>query len=442
MMRHFSLVLGLMGAVALATGACTSSGSNHHGQQDAGQQDANHQLDGGQTDGGPDGNNVTCTTTGFTPMTDGETVAYDIDNNAVFYDGYTASTAPYDWLDVALWFDYGNPAPTIGPGTYTIGGTTEEQNYKTCGTCILMSKGCDDDAQTCEKYFFATSGTLTVTGMDNAGGLVGTLTNVHMVEVTIAQDATSTPVANGEVWCLTSYPINQPFAAGYELPCASDDDCSGDLPYCDTANSVCVQCKQESDCTSLTATPHCDTTNMYCVECLNNTHCASSSYGHVCDTAYGECGQCNTDFDCTSAATPTCGYNATTYRGECQAGVTCTGDDAGGAGDNGPVGARTLTLGAATTGQMCNATDDYDWYKYQTLALGNITFAVAYADTTADVRFRVYDATGTQLGTTGTSTTPVALTSQAAGWYYASVTAYDMGAATTTLPYSITVTTP
>ena len=441
MMRQLSLVLGLIGAVALATGACTSSGGNNNGQYDAGQQDGNHQLDGGQQDdGGQHDGSVTCTTTGFT-ATD-ESAGYDSQNNDVYYDGYTATTSPYDELEVGLYFDYGNPKPTIGPGTYTIGGTTAEQNAATCGTCIMLWQGCDDTAGTCAKTFFATSGTLTVTTMDNTGGFVGTLTNAHLVEVTI-DDTTgnSTPVAGGQTWCIPSYSFNQ--ALTTELPCSTSDDCSGDTPKCDTSSNTCVECLTNPDCASSANGHICDTTNFYCVECLTNTDCASNTNGHFCDTDFGLCGACLTSFDCTNAATPVCQSNDTTYRYECVAGVTCAGDDAGGANDTGPAGARTLTVGVAMTGQMCNPDDDYDWYKIQTSVLGNITFTLAFADTTADVRFTVYDATGTGLGTGPTANPSVlALTSKPAGWYYASVTDYDMGAATGALPYTITVTTP
>lgn len=94
-------------------------------------------------------------------------------------------------------------------------------------------------------------------------------------------------------------------------------------------------------------------------------------------------------------------------------------------------------------GSVCRADLEYDFYKYTTLATGNITFTLNWTDTGADLDLYVTNATGTQLGSSEYDTPEVvALTSQPAGTYYAIVVAFDMGTATSAIPYTITVTTP
>lgn len=440
MMRHFGLVLGLVGAVALATGACTSSGGNNNGQHDAAT-DGFHQLDGGQGDGGGDGGGGTCTKTGITGTASG---GYSGQDNAVFYDVLTSENVPYDAFEIAFYFDYGNPQPTIGPGTYTLGATEEERSLATCGTCVMAWANCGEES--CAKTFFAKSGTLTITKMNNTDGLVGTLTDGRLVEVTIAQDGSVTEVNGGDSWCFPNHAVNMSFAE-YPLPCESNTDCAGttDTPYCLTEYGECVQCLQESHCASLTATPHCLVEYGACVECTENAHCASSTYGQVCDTYYGECGQCVSAMDCHDPTKPICGYNSTTYRGECQAGGTCTDDDtaAEAAGDDGPIGATALTVGVAANAHICKATGESDYYKYTLAAAGNLTVTVAWTATGTDLDIYVYDSTGEEVDsaytTSETSPETLAMTSLAAGTYYIEVQAWTP---TTTVPYTITVTTP
>jgi hypothetical protein len=463
MMRQLTLVLVIGGTVALATGACTTTSGNN-GQHDGGGSDVIHQFDGSTPDGGGnDGGGGACTQTGFTAVS--EAAGFDSSYNETYYDGYSSADSPYNWLSVGLYFDYGNPKPTLGPGTYTLGGTTEEQSLATCGTCVVLYTGCDDTARTCDKTYFAMSGTLTVTAMDNVGGFVGSLANARLVEVTVnSSTGATTPVANGSTWCLPSYTFDQPLE--YPLPCASNTECASftDTPYCDTASSECVQCLQESHCASLTDTPHCETTYFYCVQCLQESHCAALTATPHCDTDYnecaecvedahcaananghfcvgGQCGACNSSFGCTNAAAPVCQYDQTSGRAVCGAGGTCTADDAGEPGDDGPAGARTLAPTVATTGAVCDADLEQDYYKIVTAATGAINVSLTWTATGADLDLYVYDSTGLEIGysesTTGTSES-VALTAKPAGTYYAKVVAYSMGTATDAIPYSIT----
>jgi hypothetical protein len=437
MTRRLSLLLAVGGALALATGACTTTTSSN--RQDAGPNDGSvFQFDGGGNDAGGDGPAGACTQSGFTAV---EEYA-EADTDYFGYSAYSSSASPTDQLFIEFYYGYGDPPPLEGPGTFELGVSPDEKNYATCGTCVLVGQGCDDNG--CNKLFFATSGTLTVSSFATGQDFTGTLTNARLVEVTIDSSYTSTPVAGGDTWCLTSYSFDAPIEG--TLSCSSNTECAGstDTPYCDTASSTCVQCLEESHCASLTATPHCDTDYFTCVECVDNAQCASSTYGAFC--VDNQCGACATPFDCTNPTAPACVTSKTTNRAECGVVDECTGDDAGDNNDDGPAGARALSTSAASTGAVCDASGEADWYKFDVAAIGSATFTLTWTITNTsnpeDLDLEVYDANGNLLGQSwyGEGTEAVALTYLPVGTYYAVVSAYDVGDATAPVPYSLAVT--
>jgi hypothetical protein len=445
MTRHASLFT-VGAALALVLGACGSSGTNP-GRQDSG---VPPQVDGpvGQQDGpvgqhdgpgGQDGPAGTCTKSGFTPA---EQTA-EVSTDGMQYQALSSTTAPADLLWINFYYGYGDPPPLTGPGTFTLGETPDEQNWATCGTCVLLLANCDDQGA-CDKYFFAESGTLTVTDFQTGGNFAGTLTNARLVEVTI--DTTtydSTPVPGGDTWCLSSYAFDA--ALSGSLPCTSTADCAGsaDTPYCNTETSECVQCLQESHCTSLSATPHCDVDYNTCVECVSDAHCTGSN-GHFCSNSL--CGACNSSFDCTLATAPSCNTDATTDRTVCGVVTGCTPEDNGEDGDDGPAGAQVLTAGVPLTARkICSAPTsgtERDFYKFDNPTIGDVTFTLTWnaSGTSApDLDLAVYTFNGTFLGDAqwGPGTEIVKLTYLAAGTYYARIAAYS---AATPADYTIGVT--
>ena len=140
-----------------------------------------------------------CDRTGFTGT------AY-FEHDAEF--GYTTFGLENDTGFIAVeFYDFGNGSPLTGPGNYPIGATADDQNYETCETCVLIYADCT--AEACAKSFYGTGGTIEVTALDlDAGTVTATLRNVVAEEVTIDEDTfVSTPVNNGETWCLSSVPI-------------------------------------------------------------------------------------------------------------------------------------------------------------------------------------------------------------------------------------------
>ncbi len=153
----------------------------------------------------------TCDHNGFTAAGHYATRYPAGSGNALVYNGLTGTTPPVDVIAVELYYDFGG---STTPGTFALAGTTEEANYATCGTCVLVRSGCDASGA-CTKYFFQTGGTLTTTAHGEVGGqFTGTMTGVTLEEVTINSSTfESTPVPGGEGWCISTYSFDAAVAA-------------------------------------------------------------------------------------------------------------------------------------------------------------------------------------------------------------------------------------
>ncbi len=54
--------------------------------------------------------------------------------------------------------------------------------------------------------------------------------------------------------------------------CTGDAQCTGDRRFCNTATGVCMECRDNTHCTS-GGSPYCETGSGQCVECLTNDNC-------------------------------------------------------------------------------------------------------------------------------------------------------------------------
>ena len=169
------------------------------------------------------------------------------DEGTFYYGAYDSDESPYSELSIEFYYGMGDPEPLTGPGTFELGATEDEQNYQTCGTCVLVYQGCNDEECT-GKTFFATSGTLT---LSEFGGTtyVGSLTDVTLQEVTIDTSTwLSTPVSDGETWCIDNFTMDTQLA---NLECETDEECTeASAPICDTTSYQCVECTESSQCSS------------------------------------------------------------------------------------------------------------------------------------------------------------------------------------------------
>ncbi len=95
-----------------------------------------------------------------------------------------------------------------GITTGTVELTGAETQYKDCGACVLIYAGWPDTTMEPAAVYMATSGSITIDNFTTA--LAGSLSNVHLVHVTIAEDFTSTPVGDGCEATIDSAAFNFP----------------------------------------------------------------------------------------------------------------------------------------------------------------------------------------------------------------------------------------
>jgi hypothetical protein len=108
-----------------------------------------------------------------------------------------------DVLQVELYAGFAAFSGTdIMPKTIQLSG--EELNYKSCGACVRIFADATMDSSAAQ--YFATGGTVTLSSVQ--GTFMGTLSNVTLTKVTVADDFTSTPVGDGCTTTITSATMN------------------------------------------------------------------------------------------------------------------------------------------------------------------------------------------------------------------------------------------
>ena len=282
-------------------------------------------------------------------------------------------------------YDIGSGSPLTGVGIYPIGSNAADRNYETCSTCIIIYADCG--AESCDKLFFATGGTIEVTAIDQAAGTItAELKDIVAVEVTIDQQTfRSTPVPNGEGYCIDSAVVD------YNPECTNDDMCTdASKPFCDTESNTCVQCVGFFDC--------------------------STAAAPVCLIADGTCG---------------------TLTGQ------CTGDD-NLEPNNGPAQASALTAGTPVNAKACvgSTQREFDWYTFTTTEVSNLNFSVTHAAATAmDFDIVLFSADGEIVDAAESEENPEVLSVPLApaGTYYALVYLYS-GSDTAGVDYTLAFT--
>ena len=102
-------------------------------------------------------------------------------------------------------------------------------------------------------------------------------------------------------------------------PCTSNSHCNRftATPVCNSG--TCVQCNGHSDCPAI-ETAQCSSNT--CVPCTANTHCSRFSATPVCKTSEGKCVKCVEHSDCNSASASQCSASNTCVA--CTASSQCT----------------------------------------------------------------------------------------------------------------------
>jgi hypothetical protein len=402
-----------------ATDSASGGGSDTTSGADAGGSDTGagetDTASGGESDtgGGEDDvvTPVTCDREGFTS----DESFLDTGDG---YDAFGLSSATQTLI--VEFYDVGDGSPLEGVGTYPVGTNPGDDNYETCSTCVLIAADCTEEG--CAKTFFATEGSIEVTAFDrDAKTVTARLLNARFVEVTIDGDTyASTPVADGEGWCIS-----------------------------EAAIAAAPECTTNAACTDPTK-PVCNTTDLVCVECADDSACSDPTKP-FCATDEGVCVACTNDFQCTAAA-PVCQASEDGVVG-CGVIDACTGDDAGENGDDGPLGAGPITLGETKAAKICGGREaasigEADYYSFDMAAAGKLNVTLTWGNE-SDLDLYVVDTEGQIVDRSARTTgNPEVVTfaelpdaQLPAGRFYIVVMSYD-GNPTDAIDYTLKIEQP
>ncbi|MCP4604974.1 MAG: redoxin family protein [Proteobacteria bacterium] len=135
-------------------------------------------------------------------------------SDLVEYRAFAGTEMPYDILRVQIFEEH---VSSIRPGVYDLRGT----NFSDCQVCVTILSGCRTGP--CERVFYPSSGKVEITAIGGEGeSFAAKLTNVEMKEVTIdAETFESTPVPDGEDWCVSSLSFDKLLRNSFNARCAS-----------------------------------------------------------------------------------------------------------------------------------------------------------------------------------------------------------------------------
>jgi len=273
----------------------------------------------GGASGGASGGGGTAGTAGCVELTPGVALAMSVDPpdpdfRSVVYDyaiDEQVGSALDDILGIQVYSGTGYDGQLTG--TFTLG-TGVDDNYSTCGRCILIERDITAIGNAGAKRFYANSGTLVVDAASQQmdGRPIMTMDDVTLIEVTIAGAPTyeSTPVPNGECYHIANFSFTLPTAGWTCDPSVWGDNfctcgCGTRDLECDSpASDACVDCAVAGSCANS------------CLDIApdNNAICgASAPAGWTCDVlAYGDavcnCGCGVPDPDCLSTEGWACDY--------------------------------------------------------------------------------------------------------------------------------------
>jgi hypothetical protein len=207
-------------------------------------------------------------------------------------------------------------------------GTGIDDNYETCGRCVLVERDAGALGSAGNTRFFATSGTIDIEeeSLQIEGRPSLTLTDVTLVEVTIDSSTfVSTPVAGGDCYHIPSYTMELPVAA-YSCPVDTWGDNLCDCG-CGEPDLECLS-PLVGACDTCTSAGSCAQTDCLEIDFDDNSQCAASNPTWTCPlTTFGDgdcnCGCGSVDPDCTSDYVGACDYCDDT--GSCDGSTDCIG---------------------------------------------------------------------------------------------------------------------
>ncbi len=140
-----------------------------------------------------------CDRNGYTSVA-GDALAFD--NGDIWYIAQSSLGTPVDVFSIEIYAALGGAGAA---GTYTL----SDENYDSCGNCVLIQTDCDGNLNDCQRTFLASAGTMTITSIGAIGAqLTAKLTDLVLIEITYDGDYHSTPVPGGDTWCIDSYDLD------------------------------------------------------------------------------------------------------------------------------------------------------------------------------------------------------------------------------------------
>jgi len=140
-----------------------------------------------------------CDRSGYTSVASD---ALGFDNGDLWYLAQSTLGSPVDVFSIEIYAALGGAST---PGTYTI----TDDNYDTCGNCVVIQTDCDETLGNCQRTFLANAGKLTITSIGPIGALfTATLSDLVLTEITYDDKYYSTPVPGGDTWCIDTYDVD------------------------------------------------------------------------------------------------------------------------------------------------------------------------------------------------------------------------------------------
>ena len=215
------------------SGTNTSGGTNDSPGNTGGGTDS-----GTDTPSGDSGTTISDSSGGIcepTPFSSTQSVAaYATQYEVLLYQATSTERGTNDVLSLEIYQNsqFGGPNAS---GSYQFDGS----NYSNCGLCMLVYADCSDPTNmgSCEKTYFAESGTVHFTAMGQIGDqLTASLEDVVLTQVTVNTETwESTPVEGGDEWCAHGYELTAPIQ-DYDNPTDTGSG-TGDTPG-DTTGST------------------------------------------------------------------------------------------------------------------------------------------------------------------------------------------------------------
>jgi hypothetical protein len=234
---------------------------------------------------------------------------------------------------VGFQFYQGDAFDGAATGTFELG-TGVDDNYSSCGRCLLVERDAAVIGNAGNTRFFATSGTIEVASDSEHmnGRPVFTISDVTLVEVTIEtanMTYVSTPVDGGDCYHIDNYTIEELPRPSWTCPEASWGDalcdCGCDEPDLECDSTLIAACEE---CTSAGS---CAQTDCSEIDFADNSQCSTTNPLWTCPpAAYGDgscsCGCGTADPDCFDDYVGSC--DSCDEAGSCDEDATdCSGID-------------------------------------------------------------------------------------------------------------------